>query len=421
MKISYEHQLLRIQLLDAANLGAASGKVTLDRPTQVNACDHLPFLPDSALKGVWQAVWEVNNYPNRDAIFGREHDLAGNLIVGNGDLLAFPLLAANGERCWIFSGERLFKFLALEKLCRKSAGVKESDGVNKLLALICRPQSKAALGIPQIPALNLPFALTPIDPATEMGDRLRGLLKRWSGEGLPLTDTLLIVNAPIAKYLWNQAAEIRELTALNEGKTALGQALRRVELIPAGSIFLSFVTWLEPQDLPVPDHVFQFGAWEGSGLGYCQLSIVEPTEFTLTASQPITPAVATPVDSTHMTEIYKKISELAKEPNAAYKEKVRSAIGSFGWRLKTAGWEAALAFELAKARATSAEKKVEMRAHRWFLAALFDIAEDQITEQCQTWFAAGVSASKKQAVMSRWLWLRKYSELELEKEVKHGY
>lgn len=407
MTISHEHQLMRIQLLDAANLGAASGRVTLDRPTQVDACYDLPFIPDSALKGVLHGIWEVNDYPQRDAIFGREHDLAGNLIIGNGDLLVFPLLAGDGGRCWVFSAEHLFKFLALETLCGKSTAV------NELLAPICQPQGNAALGIPQIPALNLPFALTPIDCSAAMAQQLSGLLKRWGGDGLLTADTLLVVNERATKYLWNQAAEIRELTALNERKTALGQALRRVELIPAGSIFLSFVTWLEPQDLPVPDHVFQFGAWEGIGSGYCQLAIVEQTEVTLTESPPITPAVATPVDSTYMTEVYEKISELAKEPNAAYKEKVRSAIGSFGWRLKTAGWEAALAFELAKAKPTSAEQKSEMRAHRRFLAALFDITEDKIPDQCQTWFA-GALASKQREVMARWLWLRKYSELELE-------
>ena len=49
MRTDPQHLFIRIQLLQNANFGAASGKVTLDRPTQVDAYLELPFVPNSTL------------------------------------------------------------------------------------------------------------------------------------------------------------------------------------------------------------------------------------------------------------------------------------------------------------------------------------------------------------------------------------
>lgn len=51
MNINKEHQLIRIQLLANANFGSASGAVTLDRPTQLDAYYEMPFIPNSSLRG----------------------------------------------------------------------------------------------------------------------------------------------------------------------------------------------------------------------------------------------------------------------------------------------------------------------------------------------------------------------------------
>ncbi|MBN2054783.1 hypothetical protein JW905_07665, partial [bacterium] len=52
LKIDKNKLLLRITLLTPMNCGAMHGDSLLDAPTQKDAYDGLPFIPDSAIKGV---------------------------------------------------------------------------------------------------------------------------------------------------------------------------------------------------------------------------------------------------------------------------------------------------------------------------------------------------------------------------------
>ena len=69
MNINREHQLIRIQLLANANFGSASGVVTLDRPTQLDAYYEMPFIPNSSLRGVMLAVCKYHQSPHCNEAF----------------------------------------------------------------------------------------------------------------------------------------------------------------------------------------------------------------------------------------------------------------------------------------------------------------------------------------------------------------
>ncbi len=423
MKITQEHQFLRIQLLGNGNFGAAGGKVTLDRPTQVDAFNNLPFIPNSSLRGVMKAVSRLDD--NRlKAAFGipevnEQEELGinqpGQLVIGNGDLLAFPILADNGERCWVFPVDNIFKFMALQKLFGVAAGLGNLAG-----AFYPRPaHSSAVLFLRRAVALNLPFSLIPVsikDFQEEIG-RMQSLLQQWCGDWISSTDNLLIVDDHTAAFLWDQRSEIRTLTALDKTKTARGQTLRKVETVPEGSVFLSLVTWLGSGELEF-ESVIQFGSAEGQGLGFCRLEAV-PAQNGTQAAPPL-PAVSTALaspmesDADSMARIYQAISAFSSSADKSLKKKVRSAIQNFGWRAQNEGLESALAFELARAKPASTQKTPEIRAHRWLLAALFNIGEAEILSHYQDWFSGTLAESRKREVMQRWLWLRKYSEYELE-------
>ena len=365
MNIHQEHQFIRIQLLTNANFGSASGKATLDRPTQVDAYFGLPFIPNSSLRGVIRALCELDYHPLLKSAFGqpdtddegkRIPDVPGKLVIGNGDVLAFPVLSEIGVRCWIFPVQHIYKFLALEGIF---ASTLKLQRLAQLIYYTQREDKTNALGIPGIPFLNTPFSIKqiPINPNRDEIAQLMKVLRKWCVDWIPEKDHILIVSHQTANYLWDKAADTRDATALNSKKTAKPQSLRRIETIPEGTIFLSLVTYLDDRPLNFVNRPIQLGSSEGKGLGFCRLAVVKEED-----SETPTPAIATTsaeemlTDAEIMLKIYSTIDEFARDENAGeeLQKKTSAAIGNFGWRMQTEGLEAALAFALAKAKPNSA-------------------------------------------------------------------
>ncbi len=428
MKINQRHQLVRLQLLNNGNFGAAGGRATLDRPTQTEAYFGLPYIPNSSWRGVWRNWWEVkpNAATTADIIFGTRDDpekpqrvepKPGKLVIGNGELLCFPLLSEVGERCWIFPLHNICKYVALEKLCTPKASLNLKAVVTAVYA--GKKDHRYVLGIPKMPALNTIFKLEQANPAPTETQKLRKLLKRWYADWLSENEMILVVDDKVATHLWQQASEVRDLTALEDSKTARAQSLRRIETIPEGSIFLSLSTWLGEDDLDFGDQIIQIGSGEGLGNGFCRIATVETTTVG---------AVFAPLEESEqglrerndkaMSEMYREIVAIARNENHKLKQKIRSAIGGFGWRIKQEGWEAALAFALAKARPSAKatpERKIseDTEAYRWLLRNMFKLNEAIDKYQGEPWFTKEINAGEKSEIVQRWLWLRKFSEIEL--------
>jgi CRISPR/Cas system CMR subunit Cmr4 (Cas7 group RAMP superfamily) len=396
----------------------------LDRPTQLDAYLGLPFIPNSSLRGVWRNWWEVhkNDSVPADTVFGTRDDpekparaepKPGKLIVGNGDLLTFPLLAETGERVWIFSLHHLCKYIELEKL------YKQTTDIRALAAAIYggAKEQRFALGVPKLPLLNTPFQLKQINiPAlqTEI-QALRHLLDRWCGDWIPPSEMLLVVDDDTASFLWQRAAEVRDLTALERNnKVAQAQSLRRVETIPEGSVFLSLVTWAGAESLDFGETAFQIGSGEGRGSGFCRMA---------TSAATSAPAANVPIqtedllsgrerDDETMAGICAAIEKIAREESAAFKKKLNAAIKDWGWRMKNEGAEAALAFAFAKAKISRPAKvSDEAKAYRQLLQLLLK-TDEAVAESIR--FNQEISPVVAAQIMQRWLWLRKFSELEFE-------
>lgn len=427
MNINKEHQLIRIQLLANANFGSASGAVTLDRPTQLDAYYEMPFIPNSSLRGVMRAVCQYHQDPHSNEAFGISDtdnegkwisNMPGKLVIGNGDLLTFPVLSETGERCWVFPVQNIYKFLALEALV--SAPVK----LEKLARLIyagVNENRHNVLGIPAIPLFNIPFTIQQVS-LSKLGDELKTVVKslsNWCGNWIPGDEPLLIVAHQTARYLWNLSSEVRDTTALNKKKNAQSQSLRRIETIPEGSLFLSLVTYHGAQPINFTDDPIQVGSKEGTGLGFCRLTTVEGTTIKpLPSPVAASPAGEMPTNAEIMMEIYKAVNQLANSPetNDAIKKKTRAAIGDFGWRMQAEGTEAAIAFALARAKPHSAKHMVEIKAYRWLLQNLLELNENLDPPEGGKWFKKDFSEAEKMAIRQRWLWLRKYAEIQLKAE-----
>lgn len=427
MRTDPQHLFIRIQLLQNANFGAASGKVTLDRPTQVDAYLELPFVPNSTLRGVLrnQIEWYPGAGQNADAMFGtrlkqpespqvlREND-PGKLIVGNGDPLAFPVLSADGRRCWVLPYVFLAKFMMLDSLC---GTVIQTPRIGQSLRQ-ADPKVGRMLALPEAPPLETSRKIKPVPPAS-LGDEidlLRTALARWAGDWLPADEPWLIVDDRTATALWLQAAEIRDQTALDERKVARDQSLRRIETVPEGTLFLSWLSWLGEGDLSLDPLTIQLGSGEGKGSGFCRIaplggSKAAPAKAPQPPAEP-RPSTRIESDSEAMVYIYKKIQQLQTPPDRTFQKKLRSAIGDVGWRIKSAGMETALSFALAKAKPDKPDPKPEQLAYRWLLKTLLNASGD-LSSLAGQLFDQDFSPEEKINLLRRWQWLRKYSEVEL--------
>lgn len=426
------HHLVRLTLLSNANLGAISGRATLDRPTQVEAYSGLPFIPNSVLRGVLRDACESSPTKNlRDSVehfFGSRNrrtpaigddNFMGNLVIGNGDLLVFPVRALTGERCWVFPRLSLLKVLYLESL-----GDASQPDLSPIIDRLTQIEKNAAyvLAIPALPPFSAPLTIKQVQAdIQDTAGKLLALLTRWSGKSLLSAETVIIADERAAGCLWQQASEVRDATALDSRtKTAKAKSLRRIETIPEGTVFFSFVSLLDGVDFQFPVEIIQLGSDEGTGLGYCQIDMIpDPASPVELASPEIDKSQPKGATETHilLRNAHEAIGEANKnKKEQAFRDKLASAIGDFGWRLYTQGLEATIAFALAKAKPAvkdESKRNPETRAYEWLLKHLLNISSDLSTFNGQPWFSQPFDNTFAAEVLSRWQWLRRCSELEL--------
>lgn len=432
MRVTPGEQWVRLAALTPANLGSSYGEATLDRPTQKDALSRLPFLPDSALKGVIAGRFGDQG-DEREALFGSpdrpaagsrpgRFGEAGPVVFGNGEILAFPVPAVDGPPAWVFPALHIAKALRLER-------AESPENLLRLLRAIEDSELPRAFAWPRLPRLHATVRLEPMLDrlASDAAGVLVALLDRYAGPALPPDAPRLVVSAARAGELWRFAAERRTLVQLDtETRTVADGALRFVELIPAGSVFLSWVSCFDGPGLEIG--VFQAGAWEGLGLGWFQPSAVEALADSPSIPEPKEPGTGTapPPYTRFLVEAHEAVQALVHtEPKL--QRSIRSATRHFGGRAQLSGLESALSFELAKAKPAHPRPTLDARAHRWLLSALLTSApqppaELGAAEELLAWvasdpFAPGVLDAQRSDLLARWLWLARFCEsLLLEEE-----
>jgi CRISPR/Cas system CMR subunit Cmr4 (Cas7 group RAMP superfamily) len=440
MKLAADQpQLLRFEAVTALHTGSAAGEAALDRPVQKDAQTGLPFLPDSALKGVLAGRYgDVGDKkrnaaredrfgsPDRSGLDGDAPSTGrpGPIVLGNGELLAFPVPSRPGPT-WAFPALTLAWVLRFEP-----AGA-DSSGLLPLLSEIER-SSGHAFAWPELPLLDVPTRLSRLSGVTarQQEGALVALLRRLAGPSLPADAPLAVLSSRDAGRLWPAVSDRRALTALDSStRTVTGGALRRVELIPPGSLFLSLVTCETgaAADLcQLDDNLFQIGAWESLGLGWVRPSPISPPGAPA-ALPPATQAEppAGGFDPTRvMVEAHQAVRRLIEEAEPPLRRAVRSAARRFGGRAQFSGLEAAFAFELAKAKPAHGKPSKDARAHRWLLAALLSPAPEPpaglgadaflLAELSAGLFKPGRLAGRRELILTRCLWLARYLDTDPE-------
>lgn len=420
-----DDRLLRLMALTPANCGDAFGTATVDRPVSVDAWRELPYLPSSSLKGVL-AGRRGNVFTAKGSLNRRRTDLYGapdredrgdgepsKVVFGDGEPLAFPLLMTDGQRAWVVVAETVFQLARW--------GFVPAQGL--------RPVESDLAFEGEVPRRILP----PLSQTLERGrfGLERGVLTWLTGAA----NAPFLVAAPkAARALWLTALEDRTQTALGEDRRVKAGSLRTVELIPAGSVFVSVVSNLHGQPIELGEaSPLQLGAWESCGLGYFRGELVDarstPPEQNTGPAEHSRKERASGVGErlpNHevMRGVFEAVEVLAKRIEAG---RVRSAIFDLGPRLGQQGVPATLAFCLAKAGGGEAEpssgvtsRNRDQLAYRWILSQLFQMPKgasyDALHRRVVTAITEGDLPPDFEPTR---LWLRRYAEILLPKGADH--
>lgn len=375
----------------------------------------MPYLPGSALKGVLGARLG----PHRAALFGApDHDLSGGgrpaeVIVGDGEPLAFPVLLGEGRRGFVFVAATLYRLATL--------GLLEVPGLRR----VEREDGVAVDGAAALPAVAARL------PRARFGVAF-GWMRRLAGIDASVPAVLAAPQA--ARLLWEAAVEARTLTALDGANVVRGGSLRRIELVPAGTVFLSLVTNRTSSEVDLgPSAALQIGAWEGIGLGWFAAEGVAVSMAEERGEEGLDGAESTSLQAGAPHEVmlraFEAVETLRGRPEAA---RARSAIFDLGPRLRIRGLPATLAFCLAKAggdeppdppgSGDEAVLPVERRAYRWLLGQLFGIGADAAHEVLHARVVAviGGAAQPPADFEPTRLWLRRHAETILPREGAGG-
>lgn len=404
-----EHHFLRLTALTPANCGHTGGSAAVDRPLAVDVWSRLPYLPHSALKGVlagrWGNVHRKDGTLNMDRteLFGAPDEddggtgRPGALVFGDAEALAFPLLLGDGRRALVAVAPTLWRLARHGLLPAFKLPRVEDDWAYE-----------GPSGLPLL-SERLRTGRFGFDAET---------LAAWLGFAGPV----IVAASEAARVLWQAALEERTLTALGSGRTVRAGSLRTIELIPAGTLFVSLVSNLSRQEIDLgPASPIQLGAWEATGCGYFSASVLTglPSNSVPSGEAGSDGETAARPSPRHevMRTVFQAMTALGPE---TVRIRARSAIYDLGPRLAQRGLASTLAFCLAKAGggedAEGLEDRVrtERAAYRWILRQLFPARHAGLHEQVVQAIQEGDSALPADFHETR-LWLRRYAETMLPK------
>jgi hypothetical protein len=416
LRLPAGHHFVRLTALTPANCGHTGGSAAVDRPVAVDVWTGLPYLPHSALKGV--LAGRLGNVfrggilnTSRTDLFGApdQNDdgtgRAGDLVFGDAEALAFPLLLRDGRRALVAVAPTLWRLARQGLLPTVTLRHVESD---------------LAFEGPVSPA-DLPL----LSERLKTGDF--GVDPKALAALLGFSGPVIVAAAQAACLLWQAAVEERTLTALGSGRTVRTGSLRTIELIPAGTLFVSLVSNLSGKEANLgPASPLQLGAWEATGCGYFAAAV-------LTRPRPASTPDGEAEEARKAEDLPQPRHEVMRTVFQAMKAlkpetvrlRTRSAIYDLGPRLAQRGLAATLAFCLAKAGggedAENLEDRVraEREAYRFLLQQLFGVRRDtshaMLHKKVVAAIEEGDSALPADFHETR-LWLRRYAETVLPKE-----
>ena len=262
------------------HVGAGNSVGAVDSPVMRERHTRIPVIPGSALKGVISDLWQGKRADNSDAVllFGSEDAKsasAGQLLIGEARVLAFPLRSAKKSFAWITCP------LTLERFRRDSGRDFEIPALS----------NEEHCWAPDDLKLNDQIVLEEYTFMVKNNTaKLAAALKDITDDKLwkTLAERLVLVTDEIFSFFVENACEIVARIGIDDEKgTVKAGALFNQEQVPSETLFYFPVAAENKKDMDAETalsrlkeklaengNMIQVGGDETIGLGFCEVKFM---------------------------------------------------------------------------------------------------------------------------------------------------
>ena len=265
-------QIFAIFTRTPLHVGAGNSVGAIDSPVMRERHTRIPIIPGSSLKGVLADLWNDENFKRTsdgEELFGKTDSKdakAGQLLVGESRVLAFPVRSAKGSFAWISCP------LALRRLERDAEDQcwAASDEITLNGSRVVLEEYQFSCLKKEISAIAEKLAELGADPV-------------WK----EIEKRLVIVNDEMFSYFVEQACEVvTRIRVDGESGTVAPGALFNQEQVPSETMFYTVLGAEERKGLSASGalrqvqerlesvgNILQIGGDETIGLGYCTVTL----------------------------------------------------------------------------------------------------------------------------------------------------
>lgn len=277
------------------HVGAGNSVGAVDAPVMRERHTGIPVIPGSSLKGVLADLWPMENRTDADGktvryrgpvaakLFGSSkdkegEDKAGQLLIGEARVLAFPVRSAKNAFAWVTCP------LALNRLKVEGNLAFEVPEVKKMACLAPERMCFTSGGAKAIVLEEYRF-----EQRNTLPDDLVKALSKLAPENAlwqTLKERLVVVADEMFCYFCKQACEVVTRIRINDETGVVEKgALFNQELVPSEAMFLLTLRDTgRNQDFAAvevlkgkleEDNILQIGGDETVGYGFCAVNIME--------------------------------------------------------------------------------------------------------------------------------------------------
>lgn len=282
-----EKKIFAIFTRTPLHVGAGNSVGAIDSPVMRERHTRIPIIPGSSLKGVLADLWLDENRQRSGegkTLFGEDDQKApkakaGQLLVGEARVLAFPVRSAKGSFAWITCP------LALRRLERDAGLELNMDSLDGLREDQCAASSdEVILGGGMVVLEEYRFSCLKKEISA-----LAGALVKLSADPVwqEVGNRLVVVNDEMFSYFVEQACEVvTRIRIDDETGTVAAGALFNQEQVPSETMFYAVLGAEKQREHSAADalgevreklesvgNVLQIGGDETIGLGYCTVTL----------------------------------------------------------------------------------------------------------------------------------------------------
>lgn len=278
-------QIFAIFTRTPLHVGAGNSVGAIDSPVMRERHTRIPIIPGSSLKGVLADLWNDENFKRNsdgEKLFGKtdsKEAKAGQLLVGESRVLAFPVRSAKGSFAWIscpLALRRLERDADVELNVDQFDGLREdqcwaaSDEITLNGSRVVLEEYQFSCLKKEISAIAEKLAELGADPV-------------WK----EVEKQLVIVNDEMFSYFVEQTCEVvTRIRVGDDSGTVIPGALFNQEQVPSETMFYTVLGAEDRKDLSASDalrkvqerlesvgNILQIGGDETIGLGYCTVTL----------------------------------------------------------------------------------------------------------------------------------------------------